>query len=71
MKRVVRNDQMTWLIVLLVATVVAERAGPGIATVYYTALGVAAVALIFVVAPGWIPGRTDRGHDARNERRAR
>ena len=49
---------MAWPIIGLVASVVAERAGPDVFSVYLTALGIAAVALAFMFFPDRMPGRT-------------
>lgn len=71
MKRFVRDDPIAWVVVLFIATLVAEQTGPNVAVVYFTALGVAAIALVYIVVPEWRPGRADRGRDKRSERRAR
>jgi hypothetical protein len=52
MKHIVRDDPMTWAIVCLTASTVAEQAGPNVFGIYLTALGVAAIALSFVLFPG-------------------
>jgi hypothetical protein len=47
---------MVWAIVCFIAGVVAEQTGPGVFSVYLTALGVAAVALAFLIVPDRMPG---------------
>jgi hypothetical protein len=51
MKCIVRNDPMTWAIVCLIASTVAEQVGPNVFGIYLTALGVAAISLAFILAP--------------------
>lgn len=51
---------MAWSVIGLTAAVVAERVGPDAFSVYLTALGVAAVALAFMIVPDRMPGRVGR-----------
>jgi uncharacterized membrane protein YeaQ/YmgE (transglycosylase-associated protein family) len=51
MKLFVREHIMTWVIVCLVAGVVAEMTGPGLGVLRLIALGVAAIAFAMFVWP--------------------
>ena len=52
MKRIVLEEPLTWAIVCLVSSTVAEQVGPDVLGVYLTALGVAAISLAFILFPG-------------------
>jgi hypothetical protein len=60
---------MTWAIVCLVAAVVAERTGPDAGAIYLVALGVAVIALAFILAPETLrhPGQAGQGRRERGE----
>ena len=62
---------MVWAIVCLLAGVVAEQTGPDVFPIYLTALSVAAVALLFVIAPERMPGGVGQGSKGRDEGSAR
>ncbi len=47
----VRDDPMTWAIICLVASTVAEKTDPDAFGIYLTALGVAAAALAHILFP--------------------
>jgi hypothetical protein len=51
MKCFVRDDPLTWAIVCLAASTVAEKTSPDAFGIYLTALGVAAAALVHILFP--------------------
>lgn len=51
MKRVVLDEPLTWAVVCLISGTVAEQVGPDVLGIYLTALGIAAVAMAFLLFP--------------------
>jgi membrane protein implicated in regulation of membrane protease activity len=56
MKCFVRDNPMTWSVIGLVCATAAERLGPTAGGLYLLALGLAAIAVMHVIAPNLLPG---------------